>query len=78
MSAVHPRLTAVVDPPLYKVVEILARRDRVSLSQKVRDLLIGAVELSEDAALDALVEQRKKHSKRAFSLAEAKRHFKVR
>ncbi len=77
MSATHPRLTAVVEPPLYEVVEILAHRDRVSLSQKVRDLLLGAVELSEDAALDALVHERRKLSKRAYALSNVKRRFKL-
>ena len=77
MSTTHPRLTAVVEPVVYDAVEQLARHDHVSLSQKVRDLLLGALELTEDAALEGLVEQRKKISKRSYSLAEAKRHFKI-
>ena len=74
----HPRLTTVVEPVLYDAVEALARRDHVSLSQKVRDLLLGALELTEDAALEALVRQRRKNSKTSYSLAETKRHFKIR
>ena len=74
----HPRLTAVVEPVLYDAVEALARRDHVSLSQKVRDLLLGALELTEDAALEALVRQRRKSSKTFYSLAETKQHFKIR
>lgn len=77
MPATHPRLTAVVEPPLYEAVESLAQRDHVSLSQKVRDLLLGALELAEDAALGGLVEQRRKISKRGYLLAEAKRRYRV-
>ena len=77
MTATHPRLTAVVEPMLYEAIEDLAKRDRMSLSQKVRDLLLGALELTEDAALEALVHDRKKVSKRSYSLAETKRHLKI-
>lgn len=77
MPTTHPRLTAVVEPALFAAVEQLARHDQVSLSQKVRDLILGALELSEDAALEALVDQRKKASKRSYTLAETKRHFRV-
>ena len=78
MPAIHPRLTTVVEPSVYEVIEALAHREKISLSQKVRDLLLGALELAEDAALDTLVEQRRRASKKSYSLAEAKRHFKTR
>ena len=77
MPITQPRLTTVVEPPLYAAVEALAERDHVSLSQKVRDLLLGALDLMEDAALEALVEERRKRSKKTHSLADTKRHFKV-
>lgn len=77
MPATQPRLTTVVEPPLYAAVETLAQRDHVSLSQKVRDLLLGALDVMEDAALEALVEERRKRSKKAYTLAETKRRFKV-
>ena len=77
MPATHPRLTAVVEPSLFEAIETLADRDQVSLSQKVRDLLLGALELAEDAALEGLVEQRRKVSKRGYLLAEAKRRYRV-
>ncbi len=77
MAVTHPRLTTVVEPALYDAIEMLAHRDRVSLSQKVRDLLLGALEFAEDAALDTLVEQRRKVSKRSYSLAEARHYFKT-
>jgi hypothetical protein len=75
MPAIQPRLTAVVERPLYEVVELLAQRDRVSLSQKVRDLLWGALELFEDASLETLVEKRRRTSQRSYTLAETKRRF---
>ncbi|MBI2870756.1 MAG: toxin-antitoxin system, antitoxin component [Candidatus Omnitrophica bacterium] len=77
MPPSQPRLTAVVEKPLYEVVENLAKRDHMSLSQKVRDLLLGALELIEDASLEALVEERRKVSKKGYSLAETKRRFRV-
>ena len=77
MPTTHPRLTAVVEPAIFEAVEQLARHDQVSLSQKVRDLILGALELSEDAALESLVEQRRRVSKRSYTLAEAKRHYRV-
>ena len=77
MPTTHPRLTAVVEPALFEAVEQLARHDQVSLSQKVRDLILGALELSEDAALETLVEQRKKVSKRSYTLTETKRRFRI-
>ena len=78
MPAPHPRLTTVVEPSLYEAIELLAHRERMSLSQKVRDLLLGALEIAEDTALDTLVEQRRKVSKKSYSLAETKHHFKIR
>ena len=77
MPATHPRLTTVVEPALFEAIETLADRDQVSLSQKVRDLLLGALELAEDAALEGLVEQRRKVSKKGYLLAEAKRRYRV-
>jgi len=77
MPTTHPRLTTVVEPPLYEAIEALAERDHVSMSQKVRDLLLGALDLTEDAVLEMLVEERRKRSQKGYSLEETKRHFKV-
>jgi hypothetical protein len=78
MASSQPRLTAVVERPLYQVIESLAKRDHVTLSQKVRDLLIGALGLMEDAELEATVEARRKVSKKSYSLAETKKRFAIR
>ena len=75
MSGLQPRLTAAVERPLYTIIESLAKRDNMSLSQKVRDLLVGALGLMEDAELEAKVEERRKVSKKSYSLAETKKRF---
>lgn len=54
----HPRISTVVERPLYAVLEGLARRDHMSLSQKARDLLRRAVDLDEDADLFELALER--------------------
>jgi hypothetical protein len=78
MASSQPRLTAVVERPLYQVIESLAKRDRVSLSQKVRDLLVGALGLMEDSELATTVEERRKSSKKFYTLTETKKRFGIR
>lgn len=78
MPTAHPRVSAVVERPLYEALEEMARRDRVSLSQKTRDILRSAVELDEDADLAAIVAERRARSRRGFPLAEVKRRYRVR
>ena len=51
MPTKNPRINIVLDEPMRKAVEKLARRDKVSLSLKARDLLGLALELEEDVAL---------------------------
>ena len=75
MASSQPRLTAAVERPIYTAIEALARRDHMSLSQKVRDLLVGALGLIEDSELETVVENRRKTSKKSYSLAETKRRF---
>lgn len=58
MPTRNPRINVVLERPLYRSVERLARRDRVSLSAKMRDLVREALELVEDAGLAALAERR--------------------
>jgi hypothetical protein len=60
MPTKNPRINVVLDKTLYKSVRSLARKDRVSLSTKVRDLLKEALELHEDLYLVAIAEQREK------------------
>jgi hypothetical protein len=48
MPTRHPRVMTVIEPPLYAWVRRLAKRDGVSLSLKMRDLLREVYETHED------------------------------
>ena len=60
MPAKNPRINVVLDIPLYKNVQFLAKKDGVSLSTKVRDLLREAMEIQEDIYLSSAAEKRLK------------------
>lgn len=75
MPSSHPRINAVLDRPLYEAVKRLASRDGVSLSEKVRDLVRQALELQEDAALEALVEQRRANRAPSISREDVRRRL---
>jgi len=77
MPTMLPRISTVLERPIYEAVAMLAKRDGVSLSQKARDLLLEALELTEDAGLEAIVERRRKTLGRSIPLAEVKRRFRV-
>ena len=61
MPSALPRISTVVEPPVYKALEKLAKKDGVSLSQKTRDLLLDALELFEDSVWEAKVRERMKN-----------------
>ena len=58
MPTQNPRINIVVDNLLYQNVQLLAKKDNVSLSAKVRDLLKEALEFEEDIALAEFAEKR--------------------
>jgi len=58
MPTRNPRINVVLDDYLYKNVQLLAEKENVSLSAKVRDLLREALEMQEDIVLSALAEER--------------------
>ena len=60
MPTQNPRVNVVLDNSLYQNVRLLAKKDNVSLSAKVRDLLKEALEIKEDIALSAFAEKREK------------------
>jgi hypothetical protein len=68
MPAKNPRINVVLEEPLFITVERLAKRDKVSLSLKVRDLVKEALEMEEDAALSAFAEERDKTFRKATAL----------
>lgn len=69
MPTRNPRINVVLERPLYRSVERLARRDQVSLSTKMRDLVREALELAEDAGLAALAERRERSFTRKSALS---------
>jgi hypothetical protein len=60
MPTQNPRINIVLDNFLYQNIRLLAKKDNVSLSAKVRDLLKGALEIQEDIALSGFAEEREK------------------
>ncbi len=68
MPAKNPRVNVLLEKPLYRRIEHLAKRDGVSLSLKVRDLVKEALEIEEDIALTSLAEAREKTFRRATAL----------
>lgn len=60
MPAKNPRINVVLEPSIYEKVQLLAQKDGVSLSSKVRDLIIEALEIQEDLCLALLAEEREK------------------
>ena len=60
MPTQNPRINIVLDNFLYQNVRLLAKKDNVSLSAKVRNLLKEALEIQEDIALSGFAEEREK------------------
>ena len=58
MPAQNPRINVVLNDVLYQDVQLLAEKDNVSLSAKVRDLIKEAMEIQEDTALSGFAEKR--------------------
>ncbi len=77
MPTMLPRISTVVERPIYEAVAMLAKKDGVSLSQKAGDLLLHALELIEDAGLEAIVERRRKNLGKSIPLTEVKRRFRI-
>jgi|TARA_B100000315_G_scaffold49553_1_gene44162 metal-responsive CopG/Arc/MetJ family transcriptional regulator len=73
MPSKNPRINVVLEKPLYKDVEHLAKKEGVSLSLKVRDLIKEALEIKEDIALTSFAEKREQ----TFSRTKALKHTEV-
>lgn len=58
MPAKNPRINVVMEQPLYREVQFLAKKDGVSMSTKVRDLLREALETQEDIYLAQIADRR--------------------
>ncbi len=68
MPAKNPRINVVLEEPIYNSIERLAKKDGVSLSLKVRDLVKEALEIEEDIALTKFAEAREKTLKKSNAL----------
>lgn len=77
MPAANPRIFTVLERPVYKVVEAMAKRDGVSISSKARDLILKALELIEDAGLEAIAEKRRGNTAKSISLEEVKHRYNI-
>ncbi len=60
MPTKNPRINVVLEKALYNSIERLAKREGVSLSLKVRDLVKEALEMDEDVALGQFASEREK------------------
>ncbi|MBC2705888.1 antitoxin, RHH family protein [Desulfobacula sp.] len=58
MPSQNPRINVVLNNLLYQDVRLLAEKDNVSLSAKVRDLIKEALEIQEDIALSGFAKKR--------------------
>ncbi|MBS0165812.1 antitoxin, RHH family protein [Nitrospira sp. CMX1] len=58
MPAINPRVNVVLDEPLYQSLRRWAKRDGISLSLKVRDLVKDALDIEEDRVLTDIAERR--------------------
>jgi hypothetical protein len=71
MPTKNPRVNVVLERPLYDLVSSWARRDGISLSLKVRDVLKAAAETEEDAVLAECGENRERTFTRRKALSHA-------
>jgi plasmid stability protein len=71
MPATNPRVNVVLEEPVYEGLCRWAKRDGVSLSLKVRDLLKEALEMEEDRALTRLAEDREQSLDQSKTLSHA-------
>lgn len=78
MPSALPRISTVMEPALYEVIERLAKKDGVTLSQKTRDLLLDALELVEDEGLERIVDRRRSNRRPSISHAELKKKLGLR
>ena len=68
MSTKNPRIIVVLEKPLYDAITRFAKKEGVSLSLKVRDLVKEALEIEEDIALAHFAEEREKTFRKKKSL----------
>jgi hypothetical protein len=72
MPARNPRINVVLEEPLYREVQFLAKKDGVPLSTKVRDLLREILETHEDIFLAQIADKRATDWKESLGLSHKK------
>ncbi|MGH9442361.1 MAG: ribbon-helix-helix domain-containing protein [Thermoanaerobaculia bacterium] len=75
MPSKNPRVNTVLPPNIYELVAKLAKKEGVSMSHKVNDLVREALELEEDLGLDAIATKRLSTKGRWIPLAEVKKRL---
>jgi hypothetical protein len=73
MPTKNPRINVVLEEPLYQNVKFLAKKEGVSLSTKLRDLVKEALDVQEDMLLGKFAENREK----SFKDSKALKHEEV-
>lgn len=68
MPTKNPRINVALEKPFCHNIERLAKRDGVSLSMKVRDLIKEALEIEKDIALSRFVQNRETTFERKTAL----------
>jgi hypothetical protein len=78
MATKNPRIHTVLEPPLYEVVERLAKEHGYSLSEEAAGLIREAVALREDRALDLFGDARRRtfDPKKALTLQDLRKRLK--
>jgi histone H3/H4 len=64
MAAKNPRLSIVIEPHIYKLIQRLAKKDETTISKKAKALLMEALDLYEDLGLSTMTEKREQSLKR--------------
>ena len=79
MTTKNPRIHTVLEEPLFKIVEQLAKQDGHSLSEEAAELIREAVTLREDRALDVLAQARRStfDPKKALTLGQVRKRLKA-
>lgn len=75
MPSKNPRVNTVLPPNVYATVARLAKREGVSMSHKVNDLVREALDLEEDLGLDAIAAKRLASKGRSISHDEMKKRL---
>jgi len=80
MTSKNPRIHTILDEPLFRIVERLAKQDGHSLSEEAAELIREAVTLREDRALDVLAQSRRStfDPKKALTLGQLRKRINAR